>query len=166
MYPAILLLVAPLISSSPSSVSSTANVSLFLGFGQHTDTPLLTLAKSRTSLLAKFSTPHMAHSPLSKMATKASRVRSIPGQIQRQAPATSSIKPVDQSPASPPPSPLPPPPPPVPIVPSKSQLRVDRTDEGITSASELLISEDGRPQETEDLVKAMIELAGEFGQRR
>ncbi|KAI9191218.1 hypothetical protein LWI28_005281 [Acer negundo] len=55
------------------------------------------------------------------MVAKASRVRSMPGQIQRQAPATSSMKAIDQSPTSPPPLP--------PIVPSRSQLWVDRAKE-------------------------------------
>ncbi|KAI9153787.1 hypothetical protein LWI28_016552 [Acer negundo] len=81
MYPAILLPAAPLVSSSPSSVSPTANVGLSLECGRPTDTPPLSPAKSRTSLLAKLSTSPTAHSPLSEMDAKASRVRSIPGQI-------------------------------------------------------------------------------------
>ncbi|KAI9174849.1 hypothetical protein LWI28_023611 [Acer negundo] len=36
----------------------------------------------------------------------------------------------------------------------------DQTNEGITSTSELPTPQDGRPQETEDLANAMIELAG------
>ncbi|KAI9157385.1 hypothetical protein LWI28_021687 [Acer negundo] len=78
-----------------STVSPTANVGLSLGFGRPTNTPPLTLAKPRTSLLAKLSTPPTAHSPLSEMTAKASRVQSIPGKIQRHVPTTSSMKPVD-----------------------------------------------------------------------
>ncbi|KAI9192182.1 hypothetical protein LWI28_019304 [Acer negundo] len=99
MYPVVLLRTAPLVSSSPSSVSPTANVGLYLGSSRPTDTPPLTPAKSRTSLLDKLSTPPTVCSSLSEMATRAFMVRSIPGQIQRQSPATSSMKPVDHSPA-------------------------------------------------------------------
>ncbi|KAI9177498.1 hypothetical protein LWI28_015957 [Acer negundo] len=42
MSPAILLLAAPLVSLSPSSVFPTANVGLSLGSGQPIDTPPLT----------------------------------------------------------------------------------------------------------------------------
>ncbi|KAI9169191.1 hypothetical protein LWI28_008640 [Acer negundo] len=100
MYPAVLLPAAPLVSSSPSSVSSTANVGLSLKSIRPTDTPPLTLAKSQISLPAKLSTLPTTHSHLSKMAARASRVRSILGQIQRQAPTTSSMKLVDHSPVT------------------------------------------------------------------
>ncbi|KAI9174004.1 hypothetical protein LWI28_010228 [Acer negundo] len=121
MSSAILLPTTPINSSSPSSVSPTANVGLSLGSGQPTETPPLTPAKSRTSLLAKLSTPPTARSSLSEMVARASKVRSILGQIQKQAPATSSMIPVDQSPASPPPPP--------PIVPSCGQGKGNRVDD-------------------------------------
>ncbi|KAI9161097.1 hypothetical protein LWI28_014370 [Acer negundo] len=130
MYPAIILPAAPLVSSSSSSVSPTANVGISLGFSRHIDTPHLTLAKSQTSLPTKLSTLPKASSPLSEMATRASRVRSISRQIQRQAPAISSRKPIDHSPVSPPP-------PPPSIVPYSSQLRVDRGKETISKHGDL-----------------------------
>ncbi|KAI9176359.1 hypothetical protein LWI28_001801 [Acer negundo] len=123
MYPAVILPAAPLVSSSPSSVSPTTNVGISLGSSRPTDTPPLTLAKSQTSLLAKLSTPPTARSPLIKMTVKASRVRSILGQIQRKAPSTYFMKHLNHSPGSPPP--------PSPIVPSRSQLRVDRAKETV-----------------------------------
>ncbi|KAI9192677.1 hypothetical protein LWI28_026458 [Acer negundo] len=83
MYPAVILPVAPLVSLSPSSVSPTANVGISLRSSRLTHNPPLTPAKSRTSLPAKLSTPPMARSSLSEMVARASRVRSIPGQIQR-----------------------------------------------------------------------------------
>ncbi|KAI9194026.1 hypothetical protein LWI28_002483 [Acer negundo] len=98
MYPAVILHAVPLVSSSPSSVSLTTNVGISLGSSRPTDTPPLTSAKSRTSLPSKFSTSPTARSPLNEMAARASKVRSIPGQIQRQALATSSMKPIDHSP--------------------------------------------------------------------
>ncbi|KAI9169362.1 hypothetical protein LWI28_011200 [Acer negundo] len=73
MFPAVFLPVTPLVSSSPSSVSPTANVGLSLGSSRPTYTPLLTPAKSRTSLLAKFSTLPTVNFPLSEMAARASR---------------------------------------------------------------------------------------------
>ncbi|KAI9153251.1 hypothetical protein LWI28_008432 [Acer negundo] len=68
MYPAVILPVAPLVSSSPSSVSSTTKVGISLGSSWPTDTPHLTPAMSQTSLPAKLSTPPTARSPLSEMA--------------------------------------------------------------------------------------------------
>ncbi|KAI9200494.1 hypothetical protein LWI28_008973 [Acer negundo] len=78
------------------------------------------------------------------MAARASRVRNTPGQIQRQAPATSFMKPVYHSPG-------------------RTFPVAGQTDKDITSASELATPQDGRPQETKDLVEAMIELAEEEG---
>ncbi|KAI9177487.1 hypothetical protein LWI28_015806 [Acer negundo] len=153
MYPAVILPTAPLVSSSPSSISLTANVGISLRSSRPTDTTHLTPAKSRTSLPAKLFTLPMARSPLSEMAARASRVRSIPGQIQRQAPATSSMKPVDHSLVSPPPH-LPRP---RPIVPSRSQLRVDKAKE--TGADMLLeehIDGTGKMQIREDEEKKKI----------
>ncbi|KAI9181785.1 hypothetical protein LWI28_018566 [Acer negundo] len=83
MYPSVILPTAPLVSSSSSSLSPTANVGISLGSSWPTNTPPLTPAKSRTSFPAKLSTPPTARSPLSKMVVRASRVQSIPGQIQR-----------------------------------------------------------------------------------
>ncbi|KAI9176267.1 hypothetical protein LWI28_000576 [Acer negundo] len=48
MYPSVILPAVPLVSSSPSSVSLTANVGISLGSSRPTDTPPLTPAKSRT----------------------------------------------------------------------------------------------------------------------
>ncbi|KAI9192571.1 hypothetical protein LWI28_024905 [Acer negundo] len=137
MYPVVILPTAPLVSSSPYFVSLTANVGISLWSSRPTNTPHLTPAKSRTSLPAKLSTLPMTRSPLSKMAARASRVQSIPGQIQRQAPAISSMKPVDHSPVSPHP------PPPPPIVPSRSQLRVDRVGLDSESRKEKTIGNNG-----------------------
>ncbi|KAI9168723.1 hypothetical protein LWI28_001067 [Acer negundo] len=121
MYPTVILPAAPLVSSSPSSVSLIANVGISLRSSRPTDTPPLTSTKSQTSLPVKLSTPPTARSSLSEIAARASRVRNIPGQIQRQASATFSMKPDDLSLVSPPHPP--------PIVPSRSQLRVDRAKE-------------------------------------
>ncbi|KAI9174853.1 hypothetical protein LWI28_023672 [Acer negundo] len=148
MYLAILLPAAPLVSLSPSSVSPTANVGLSLRSGRPTDTPFLTLAKFRTSLPVKLSTPPTTCSHLSEMAAKASRVRNIMGQIQMQALTTSSIKPVDQSPASPHPPP--------PIGPTSHVA--SQTNKGITSTSKLPTSQDGRPQEIKDLEEVQAEV--------
>ncbi|KAI9191533.1 hypothetical protein LWI28_009699 [Acer negundo] len=95
-----ILLVAPPISSSSSSTSSTANVGVSLGSSKHIE----------PSLPVTLSTPPTAHSPLSEMADKASRVQSIPRKVQRQALVTSSVKPVDHSPVNTPHPPHHPPP--------------------------------------------------------
>ncbi|KAI9169580.1 hypothetical protein LWI28_014371 [Acer negundo] len=83
MYPSVILPTASLVSSSLSSISPIANVGISLGSNRSTDTPPLTPAKSRISLLAKLSTLPTARSPLSEMAARASRIQSILGQIQR-----------------------------------------------------------------------------------
>ncbi|KAI9192480.1 hypothetical protein LWI28_023486 [Acer negundo] len=108
VLPAAILLASPHVSSSPPSASPTANVGIPLGSSRPTHTPLLTPAKSQPSIPATLFTPPTARSPLSEMAARASRVRSIPRQVQGQSPVTSSLKPVDHSPVNPPP-PLPPP---------------------------------------------------------
>ncbi|KAI9194305.1 hypothetical protein LWI28_004951 [Acer negundo] len=98
VLPTAILPAAPPISSSPPYASPTANVGTSLGSSHPIDTPLLTPAKSQSSVPATLSTLPISCSHLSEMATRASRVRSIPRQVQRQAPVTSFVKLVDHSP--------------------------------------------------------------------
>ncbi|KAI9198509.1 hypothetical protein LWI28_017107 [Acer negundo] len=149
MLPTAILPAESLVSSFPPSASLTGNVSISLRSSRPTDTPHLTQAKSQPSLPATLSTPPMARFPLSEMAARASRVRSIPRQVQRQASATSSMKPVDHSLVSPPPPPPPPPPlplplpfPPSPIIPTRRQLRVDQAKDVGTWTEVVLVYPD------------------------